>query len=120
MIEALAEWGILPNIRSYFIGNKPIINIYQDRSERNEFMRTQKPIRPQQQQFPVNTGFQGGLPMMRPGFGLPMPMVPMMGGFGMPTFPPRLATSLPNNPLSTTIPNPFGNTIPVNPSVITK
>lgn len=68
MIQALAEWGRLPGIYSYFIDNKPQINIYQDRSERNEFMRTQRPIK---QNFPpYQNEFQT---MIRPTFGMPIP-----------------------------------------------
>lgn len=97
MIEALAEWGRLPEIYGFFIDGKPKINIYQDRNERNEFMRTQKPIKHNLPQY--QSAFQGMGRSPQFGMHLPQmghPQMPIMMSGGV----PPLNTFSMINPLS--------------------
>lgn len=73
MIEALSEWNKLPDVYSFFVNRKPIVTVYQDKIERSDFLRTQKPMKPNQAQF--QGGFQGA---MRTPFGMGSMSLPQM------------------------------------------
>ena len=105
MNEALADWPRVPNIYSFFVGKKPQINIFQDKTERNDFLKTIKPNKPQQQPQPFNNAmrpppYMMGMPPMGP-MGMPgMGMPPM--GLGMPGMPMQgmpFPGMMPPNPL---------------------
>ena len=81
MCEALAEWSKVQSIYAFFVSGKPKINIYQDKNERSDFLRNQKPI-----SKPVTLTHPMGFPPgSRPPFGMmPMGMMGIPMGMGMP------------------------------------
>ena len=102
MTEAIVEHNRIPNIHSYFVGNKPQINVFQDRTERSDFLRTVKPpkpaiinsnVRPNTFMIPGMPGMPGMMPMNPMGM-----MNPMGNPMGMPSMMAMMNPYFPGAP----------------------